>query len=63
MSEMNDHPHAEDTQVAEVEVDPHDECQRMIHMQGVTIGSLQSRIFQLEMEIVDLISAGSAPRP
>ena len=61
MSEYNDQPsHDEDTQVAE-EDRPHDECQKMIQMQGVTIRSLQNRLFQLEMEIVDLISAGSMP--
>jgi hypothetical protein len=72
MSEMNDHPHDHDEDnvgpgpeiepVTQISENPHGECERMIQMQGVTINSLQSRIFQLEMEIVDLLSASNTQR-
>ena len=73
MSEMNDQPeHALDDSIqhdaGELSDGEHElshaleEMQRMVMMQGVTINSLQQRIFSLNMEIVDLMSM-TASRP
>ena len=37
-----------------------EEAQRMILMQGVTINALQSRLWHVEMELVDQMSASMA---
>ena len=71
MSEMNDQPEPtlDDPIQHEVLSDREhelshalEEMQRMVMMQGVTINSLQQRIFSLNMEIVDLMSM-TASRP